>query len=64
MQSVIDECNKNIESLKNGVEDYTPATVDGKPGMSKADYKKMIDELQPIKDISEIEKIKDHPACR
>ena len=61
MQEIIKECNDNLAKLKSAP--CTDAIVDGESD-SCAERKKELDATQPIKDISEIEKIKDHPACR
>ena len=67
MQEIIDECNKNISELQNNIpneDEYAPASLDDDAGETYEEYVQAIKGLQPIKDISEIEKIKDHPACR
>jgi len=67
MQDVMDECNENIADAKKNMvpkEQYHPASVDDEPQISYEDYKKSIDGLTPIKDIKDIEKIKDISVCK
>ena len=67
MQEAIDNCNEEIKYAKENLpseSEYYPATLDDEDPVSYAEYASMINSMQPINDISEIEKIKDIPVCK
>ena len=45
-------------------DEYFPAVLDDEPGQSYQEYVQMIKEMQPIKDIADIGRIKEIPVCR
>ena len=67
MQAVMDECNENIANAKKNIvskNQYHPESIDDEPQISYEDYKRNIDSLTPIKDLKDIEKIKDISVCK
>lgn len=63
LQSAVDECNKNITDLKNHISDCTDVTWDGKTETA-AECRQRIQSLTPLRDATEIQKMKDISACK
>ena len=69
VNQIIEECNKNIAEAKANIpaeDEYVVEdtnSADTEP-LTYQQYVKMINDMQPLKDATEISKIKDIPVCR